>query len=289
MSEDRTIAAEEVGAILNQALPYIQRFTGKVFVIKFGGSAMRSPETMQGFIRNVILLQLVGIRPVLVHGGGPEIDGWLEKLGIEKATVDGLRVTSDEAMKVVEMALAGRSNKALVAEVQHLGGRAIGLSGRDGNLLLAEMIRPELGRVGRVVAVQPDPIWMACDHGFVPIICSVAAGIDGGALNVNADTAAGAIAGAMDAEKLILMSDVPGVLRDVHDPESLVSSLSATESQALIQSGAVGTGMIPKLEAGMSALGDGVRQVHLIDGRQPNALLVELFTDKGIGTMLTRH
>ena len=272
--------------VLNQALPYIQTFRDQTFVVKYGGSAMRDPSLMEGVIRNVLLLQAVGIRTILVHGGGPEIDGWLLKLGLEKRTHKGLRVTDDATMDVVEMALAGRANKALVAEVQKVGGRAIGLSGRDADLLLAEPVSSELGRTGHVVRVNAHILAIATEAGYVPVVCSVASDAAHRALNVNADEAAGAIAGAVGASKLILLTDTPGVLEDKDDPASRLGHLSRDAARAMLADGRADRGMIPKIESALSALDAGVGSVHLIDGGAPNALLVEVFTDAGIGTMM---
>ncbi|MEZ0327104.1 MAG: acetylglutamate kinase [Fimbriimonas sp.] len=273
--------------VLNQALPYIQAFRGQTFVIKYGGSAMKDPVLMEGVIRNILLLQLVGIRPILVHGGGPEIDSWLSRLGIEKETRDGIRVTDEDTMDVVEMALAGRANKALVAEVQKAGGKAIGLSGRDSDLLQAVQLDPELGRVGKVTAVDDHILRLASEAGYIPVVCSVATDADHKALNINADTAAAAIAVAVDATKLILLTDTNGVLADKDDPKSTLSSLNPEEAHEMIESGQADRGMIPKLEAALYALHRGVDGVHLINGGQQNALLIEAFTDAGIGTMMT--
>lgn len=276
------------GEILNQALPYIQRFRGSTFVVKYGGSAMRDPQSLRGVIRNVLLLQAVGIRPILVHGGGPEIDKWAERLGVEKRVVDGLRVTDDATMEVVEMALSGRANKALVAEVQRCGGRALGLSGRDGGLLVGEPVSEALGRVGRVLDVQPDVLSIACDHGFVPVVCSVAADAQGEPLNVNADSAAAAIAAAVFARKLFLLTDTDGLYEDADDPASLVSVLDLEQARAFLGSNRASRGMIPKLEAAIRAIEDGVGSVHLVNGNTPNTVLIETFTDRGIGTMISR-
>jgi acetylglutamate kinase len=272
--------------VLNQALPYIQAFRGQTFVVKYGGSAMRDPSLMNGVIRNVLLLQLVGIRPVLVHGGGPEIDKWLEKLGIEKRTLNGLRVTDESTMEVVEMALAGRANKALAAEIAKAGGKAVGLSGRDAHLLTAAPISAELGRVGTVTKVDPSILKSALDGGVIPVVCTVANDEEGSALNINADSAAASIAVAIDASKLILLTDTEGVLEDKDKPETRISNLSLRDAQAMIADGRADRGMIPKLEAAIHALEHGVDRVHLINGGTPNALLVEIFTDEGIGTMM---
>lgn len=271
--------------VLNQALPYIQEFRGQTFVVKYGGSAMKDPALMAGVIRNVLLLQLVGIKPVLAHGGGPEIDSWLAKLGIEKKTLRGLRVTDDETMDVVEMAL-GKANKAIVGEIQRAGGRAVGLSGRDGDLMLGEPISDDLGRVGRITQVNPHVIQTVTDRGYVPVVSCIAAGLDRRPMNVNGDTAAAALAGALGASKLILLTDTNGVLLDKEVPDSTISILSPEEASSMLASGAADRGMIPKLEAALHALREGVESVHMINGGTPNALLVEVFTDAGVGTMM---
>jgi len=280
------VDAQTQGDVLNQALPYIQEFRGQTFVVKYGGSAMRDASLMEGVIRNVLLLQLVGIRAILVHGGGPEIDTWLGKLGIEKKTLNGLRVTDQPTMDVVEMALAGRANKALVAAVQKAGGQAIGLSGRDADLLEAETISEALGRVGNVVRVNANVLTVATEAGFIPVVCSVATDSEKQALNVNADSAAAAIAAAVGASKLILLTDTNGVLADKDNPESTISQLSANQAREMIASGRADRGMIPKLEGALHAIEQGVGSVHLINGGQPNAILVEVFTHSGIGTMI---
>jgi len=274
-------------AVLNQALPYIQAFRGQTFVIKYGGSAMQDEETVRGVIRNVLLLQLIGIKPVLVHGGGKEIDRWLGRLGMKSETREGLRATDEATMEVVEMALAGRANKAIVAEIQRNGGEAIGLSGRDGGILSGAAISAELGRVGRVTAVNPRAIHVASEAGFVPVVCSVAGDSEARALNINADSAAGAISGAVGAAKLIILTDTDGVLRDVKDAGSRISRLRADEARAMLASGSASSGMIPKLEAAICALEAGVKSVHILNGGTPNAILIEVLTDEGIGTMLS--
>ncbi len=278
--------ADSQAEVLSQALPYIQAFRGQTFVVKYGGSAMRDPGLMSGVIRNVILLQLVGIKVVLVHGGGPEIDRWLERLGMVTRTVRGLRVTDDETMEVVEMALAGRANKAIVAEIQQAGGKAVGLSGRDGGLILAKPISEELGRVGEVMSVTPELLAVTTDAGYIPVLCSVASDEDGGPLNVNADSAAAAVAVALGASKLILLTDTDGVLGDKSDPSTRISQLTREDARSMVTLGAADRGMIPKLQAAIDALEGGVGSVHLINGGLPNAILVEVFTDQGIGTMM---
>jgi acetylglutamate kinase len=272
--------------VLNQALPYIQAFRGQTFVVKYGGSAMHDPSLVEGVIRNVLLLQLVGIRTVLVHGGGPEIDRWTDRLGLEKKSLNGLRVTDEETMEVVEMALAGKANKALVSEIAKAGGKAVGLSGRDAHLLTGTAISPELGRVGNISRVDPSILKSSLEAGVIPVVCSVANDDAGSALNINADLAAAAIAVASDASKLILMTDTNGVLEDKDDPDSRVSKLSAETALQMVASGKADRGMIPKLQAAAYALEHGVDRVHLINGGLPNALLIEIFTDEGIGTMM---
>jgi len=273
--------------ILNQALPYIQHFRGQTFVIKYGGSAMKRPGVLTGVIRNLLLLKLVGINPILVHGGGPEIDSWLTKLGIEKRIHEGLRVTDKETMDVVEMALSGRANKALVAEIQRAGGKAIGISGRDADLLIGEPISEELGRVGKILQVNAAILTVLSESGYIPVVCSVASDSSRNALNVNADTAASAIASAISATKLILMTDTDGVLAERSDPTSTIAKLTLDEARSMVEAGRADGGMIPKLQAGISAVKDGVTSVHLINGAAPNALLLEIFTDNGVGTMIT--
>ena len=279
---------QTLAEVLNQALPYIQEFRGQTFVVKYGGSAMRDPELMELVIRNVLLLQLVGIRVILVHGGGPEIDTWLAKLDIPKRTLNGLRVTDEETMDIVEMALAGRANKALVAAVQREGGQAIGLSGRDADLLEAETISDDLGRVGNVVRVNANVLNVATGAGFIPVVCSVATDADRRALNVNADSAAAAIAAAVGASKLILLTDTNGVLSNKDDAHSTISELTVAKAKQMVISGEADRGMIPKLEGALAALGAGVASVHLINGGTQNSLLVEVFTHSGVGTMIVR-
>ena len=273
--------------VLNQALTYIQAFRGQTFVVKYGGSAMRDPKLVEGVIRNALLLHIVGIRLVIVHGGGPEIDTLLTRLGIAKKVLNGLRVTDDVTMEAVEMALL-KANKQLVAEFQRLGGSSIGISGRDGDLLQAWPIGEEYGRVGQVARVQTNVLTIAMDAGLIPVVCTVASDPERQPLNINADSAAAAIAVALKASKLILMTDTDGVLADADDRKSTISSLSVSESRHMIADGRASKGMIPKLEAAIEAVDGGVDSVHLINGATSNSLLIEVFTDSGIGTMLVR-
>jgi len=274
--------------VLIEALPYIRRFQGRTVVIKYGGSAMSSEELQASFALDVVLLRTVGLRPVIVHGGGPQIGRTLGRLGIETRFVDGLRVTDDATMEVVEMVLGGKVNRGIVALVQQAGGQAIGLTGSDGNMIrVTRRLEDDrdLGRVGRVVQVDPSPIEAVIDSGFIPVIAPVGVDADGVTHNVNADEAAGAVASALTAEKLILLTDVDGVL----DPAGeLVHQLTADEARKLIGEGTIRDGMIPKVECCLSALNRGVKRAHVIDGRVIHAMLLEMFTDGGVGTLLTR-
>jgi len=276
---------ETLARVLNQALPYIQEFRGQTFVVKYGGSAMKDPEVVEGVLRNVLLLGLVGFRCILVHGGGPEIDYWLGRLDIPKKVTEGLRVTDDETMEVVEMALL-KANKNLVGEIQRLGGSAIGLSGRDDDLLVGAPISMELGRTGHVERVQPRILEQIISAGVIPVICSVANDHQHHPLNVNADSAAAAIAVALSASKLILMTDTDGVMENPKDAASRISELSRADARAMTLDGRASAGMIPKLMAAIDAINGGVTAVHLINGATPNSLLTEIFTDHGIGTMM---
>jgi len=274
--------------VLIEALPYIRRFFDKTVVIKYGGSAMAEEELRASFALDVVLLKYVGLRPVVVHGGGPQIATTLERLGKESRFVDGLRVTDDETMEVVEMVLGGRVNPEIVALVQRGGGTAVGLSGCDGDMIRVTRRTDEgrdLGRVGRVVGVDPAPIEAVTAGGFVPVVAPVGVDEEGVSHNVNADEAAGAIAGALGAEKLILLTDVEGIL---DASSSLVRQLNGEEAARLIEDGTIREGMIPKTRCCIDALKQGVRSAHVLDGRQRHAILLEMFTDGGVGTLITR-
>ena len=277
---------------LTEALPYIREFSGKTVVIKYGGAAMVGEERMSSFAENIVLLQYVGIRPVVVHGGGPQIDRMLEKLSIPFQRKEGLRVTSPDAMEVVEMVLGGTVNKRIVSLINLFGGKAVGLTGKDGELIRARKhFAPspaggaapplDLGLVGDVVEVRPDILRTLERSGFVPVIAPIGVGEQGEAYNINGDTVAAEVAGALSAEKLILLTDVPGVM----DPQGdLVSTMTADDTAAAIMGGTITGGMIPKVECGLTALGKGVKKVHILDGRVPHSVLLEIFTDAGIGT-----
>ena len=285
--------AKEWANILLEALPYIRRFYGKTIVIKFGGNAMVDESLKKDFALDMILMKYIGINPVIVHGGGPQIGELLERLGKESKFIDGLRVTDSETMDVVEMVLVGRVNQQIVGLINSLGGSAIGLSGKDGNLISAKKMTmkggasdsspPEiidLGRVGEVTGVNADVLSTLKGDDFIPVIAPVAADDSGMTLNINADLVAGAISGELGAEKLILLTDVEGIIVD----GKLVSSISGGEAKKMIRDGRVTGGMIPKLNCCIDALNKGVAKTHIIDGRIPHSVLLELFTDSGIGT-----
>ena len=278
---------------LIEALPYIREFAGKTVVVKYGGAAMEGEDRMASFAEDMVLLQFVGIRPVIVHGGGPQIDRVLRKLSIPTERKAGLRVTSREAMEVVEMVLGGTVNKAIVALINRFGGRAVGLTGKDGGLLRARKLltagpgaeKVDLGAVGEVTEVVPDILRTLERDGFVPVIAPIGVGADGEAYNINGDTAAAAVAAALSAEKLIILTDVPGIL---DAKKELVSTMTIDEANAAMSDGTITGGMIPKVECGLAALRAGVRKAHILDGRVPHSVLLEIFTDAGIGTEITR-
>lgn len=273
--------------ILSEALPFIQRFQGKTVVVKYGGAAMKDPSLKEGVIKDLVLLSCVGMRPVLVHGGGPEINSWLTKIGIEPHFKNGLRVTDGPTMEVVEMVLVGKVNKSLVSLINMSGGCAVGMSGKDGKLITARQANAELGFVGDIEAIDTSVLRGLVRDGHIPVIASVAADTKGQAYNVNADTAAGEIAASLGAEKLILMTDVPGVMIDPKDINSLVKEVDIRGVRKLIADGIVKGGMIPKVECCVRSLAQGVKATHIIDGRAPHSLLLEILTDEGGGTMIT--
>lgn len=275
--------------VLIQAIPYIQKFAGETIVIKYGGHAMIDPELMEEVMKDLILLQLVGIRIVVVHGGGPFITQALEKMGKKPVFVDGLRVTDEETMEIVQMVLAGSVNKNLVQNIEQLGGRAIGLCGIDGNMLVAEKLQqePDLGLVGKITQVNPHLPVDSMDKGYICVIASVANSTERNvAYNINADIAAAEIAHSVGAMKLILMTDVLGVLQDPKDPSTLMHKIPVDTVRALKDAGIITGGMIPKLDCCVTAIRNGVQQAHIIDGTKKHSLLIELLTDKGIGTMI---
>jgi acetylglutamate kinase len=284
-------AVDEAGAmrvqILSEALPYIQQFRGRTVVVKYGGAAMKDGSLKAGVIRDIVFMACVGIRPVVVHGGGPEINLWLGKLGIEPQFKDGLRVTDAPTMDVVEMVLVGRVNKELVSLINQEGGKAVGLCGVDGNLITA---RPQgsadVGFVGEVSSIDSGILKSLVESGYIPIVSSVASDETGQAYNINADTVAGEIAAALGAEKLILLTDTKGILKDYKDPSTLLPKLDIQQARQLIETGIVAGGMIPKVNCCVRSLAQGVGAAHILDGRVPHALLLEIFTDLGIGSMI---
>tara|TARA_Y100001968_G_scaffold6753_1_gene5906 strand:- start:1441 stop:2355 length:915 start_codon:yes stop_codon:yes gene_type:complete len=274
-------------SVLSEALPYIQRFANKRIVIKYGGSAMVDKELQNAVFRDLALLSSVGVQIVVVHGGGPEINQWLEKLGIQPVFLDGLRITDTETMDVVEMVLAGRVNKQIVSGINNHGSLAVGLCGIDGRLIEARTLGGgSHGLVGEVAKVNTKILSPLLAEGYVPVISSVANSSDSRSHNINADTVAGELAAALCAEKLILLTDTPGILMDENDPSSLIEKIRLSEARKLIDNGIVKAGMKPKVECCIRSLAQGVNAAHIIDGRTPHALLLEVFTDAGIGTMV---
>ena len=275
---------------LVEALPYIQKFTGKTIVVKYGGNAMISEELRKAVMSDIILLSLVGIRVVVVHGGGPEISDMLKKIGHESKFVDGLRYTDETTMDVVQSILCGKVNKNLVAQLNRLGGQAIGLCGMDGQLFQAECLDEKYGLVGKITGVNPEPVENALMTGYIPVVSTVAQGMDADtAYNINADTAAAKLAEALNAEKLILLTDVRGLLRDPRDEDTLIHVVHTYEVPELVANGVISGGMIPKMQCCVDAIAGGVERVHILDGRIPHSILIELLSDEGIGTMLKKE
>ena len=275
---------------LVEALPYIQKFTGKTIVVKYGGNAMISDDLRKAVMSDIILLSLVGIRVAVVHGGGPEISDMLKKIGHQSKFVDGLRYTDETTMDVVQSILCGKVNKNLVAQLNRLGGRAIGLCGMDGQLFQAEQLDEKYGLVGKITGVNPDPVENALMNGYIPVVSTVAQGMDADtAYNINADTAAAKLAEALHAEKLILLTDVRGLLRDPKDEETLIHVLHTYDVPELVAQGVISGAMIPKMQCCVDAIAGGVERVHILDGRIPHSILIELLSDRGIGTMLRRE
>ncbi|NDH38818.1 MAG: acetylglutamate kinase [Gammaproteobacteria bacterium] len=278
--------------ILTESLPYIQRFTGKTFVIKFGGNAMTDPELHESFARDMVLMKLVGMNPVVVHGGGPQIGALLERLNIETQFVDGMRVTDEHTMDVVEMVLGASVNKEIVDSIHRNGGRAIGITGKDGQLIQAKKLggswgsdgQPDIGQVGEVESIDTDILSMLSDSDYIPVIAPVAGSADGQTYNINADIVAGKLSEVLQAEKLMLLTNVTGLL-DAQG--NTLTGLSSKQVEDLIDSGVIAGGMLPKIRCALDAVQSGVRSAHIIDGRVPHAALLEIFSDEGIGTLIT--
>ena len=273
--------------VLTQALPHIQKYYDKIVVVKYGGNAMVSEELKNQVMEDIILLHLIGVKVVLVHGGGPEITEALGKYGKESVFVDGLRVTDKESANIVQMVLAGKVNKALVNLIQSKGGNAVGLSGIDGGMIQAKMLDEKYGYVGEITDVNVSPILDMLSHGYIPVVSTVGCDREGNVYNINADTAAARIAGALHAERLITLTDIVGLLRDVSDPNSLISNIHIAEAEAMIESGAISGGMIPKIKCCIDAIYHGVEKVIILDGRVPHAILLEMLTNEGAGTMVS--
>ena len=273
--------------VLAEALPYIQKYYGKTVVVKYGGNAMISDELRQAVISDIILLRLVGVNVVVVHGGGPEITEMLDKIGKQSKFVDGLRYTDEETMEVVQQVLCGKVNKNLVATLNRMGGRAIGLCGMDAGLFQAKKLDEKYGLVGEITAVEPQPVVDCLEDGYIPVVSTVAQGIDGeNSYNINADTAAAKLATALKAEKLILLTDVRGLMMDPKNDNTLLPVVRLSQVPGLVQDGVIKGGMIPKVECCVEAVRSGVENAIILDGRIPHSILIELLSDEGIGTML---
>ncbi|KUK80503.1 MULTISPECIES: acetylglutamate kinase [Petrotoga] len=277
--------------VLVEALPYIKKFAGSIAVIKFGGNAMKDPQIKSMIAKDIVLMKYVGLNPVVVHGGGPDINKMLASLNIETKFVNGLRVTDEKVMEIVEMVLVGKVNKEITSLINKIGGNAVGLSGKDANLLLAEkdLSQGDLGYVGKLINVNKEVILNLTEKDYIPVIAPCAIGKDWKTYNVNADIAAGKIASSLKADKFVLLTDVEGILKNKEDEESVISRLSYSEAKDLLNSEFITGGMIPKLKCCIQALEDGVKRAHIIDGRISHALLLEIFTDKGVGTMIAKE
>ena len=278
----------ERAEVLTAALPYIKKYSGKIVVIKYGGNAMINEELKQQVMEDIALLWLIGVKVVLVHGGGPEISQTMKRLGKEAVFIDGLRVTDKETVDIVQMVLAGKINKTLVNLIQMKGGHAVGLSGIDGGILEAKVKDERLGFVGEIIKVRPQPIQDLLEKNYIPVISTVASDRQGNTYNINGDTAAAYLAGALGAERLIMMTDIAGILRDKDDPATLIPQITVSEAKKLYDEGIISGGMIPKVDCCIEALEHGVNNVVIMDGRIPHSILMELLTDEGAGTMVMK-
>ena len=274
--------------VLTAALPYIKKYSGKIVVVKYGGNAMINEQLKQQVMEDIALLWLIGVKVVLVHGGGPEINEVMKKYGKEAVFVDGLRVTDKETVDIVQMVLAGKVNKTLVNLIQAKGGLAMGVSGLDGGIIRAEIKDPALGYVGRITKIRTKPIEDLLEKNYIPVVSTIAGDKEGNVYNINGDTAAAHIAGALGAERLIMMTDIAGILMDKDDPSTLIPHLTVAEAKGLYDSGIIAGGMIPKVDCCIEALEHGVKNVVIMDGRIPHSILMELLTDEGAGTMVTK-
>ncbi|MBR1559399.1 MAG: acetylglutamate kinase [Clostridia bacterium] len=276
----------ERAQVLTEALPYIKQYNGKIVVIKYGGNAMVNEQLKQQVMEDIVLLWLIGVKVVLVHGGGPEISETMQKLGKEAVFVDGLRVTDRETVDIVQMVLAGKINKTLVNLLEMKGGHAMGISGMDGRLIEAKMKDERLGYVGEITQINIRPVFDLLEKGYIPVISTLGCDADGNAYNINGDTAAACVAGALNAERLIMLSDIPGILRDKDDPATLIPEMTILEAAKLRDDGVISGGMIPKVECCVDAIRKGVKKVIIMDGRVPHSILMEILTDEGAGTMV---
>lgn len=285
---ENTFTNSQRAEVLTAALPYIKKYSGKIVVIKYGGNAMVNEELKQQVMEDIALLWLIGVKVVLIHGGGPEISQTMEKLGKKAVFVDGLRVTDKETVDIVQMVLAGKVNKSLVNLVQTKGGHAVGLSGIDGGIIEAKIKNEALGYVGEITKIRTQPITDLLEKNYIPVISTVASDRQGNVYNINGDTAAAHIAGALEAERLIMMTDIAGILRDKDDPSTLIPHVTIAEAKKLYDEGIVSGGMIPKVDCCIEALEHGVKHVVIMDGRVHHSILMELLTDEGAGTMVTK-
>ena len=283
---DINFSNAERAEVLTQALPYIRQYNGKIVVVKYGGNAMVNEQLKQQVMEDIVLLWLIGVKVVLVHGGGPEISETMQKLGKEAVFVDGLRVTDKETVDIVQMVLAGKINKTLVNLLEMHGGNAMGLSGMDGRLIEAKVKDPRLGYVGEVTRINIQPVEDLLEKGYIPVISTLGCDEQGNAYNINGDTAAASVAGALKAERLIMLSDIPGILRDRDDPATLIREMTILEAARLRDDGIISGGMIPKVECCVDAIRKGVKKVIIMDGRVPHSILMEILTDEGAGTMV---
>lgn len=277
---------EEQASLLVEALPYIQKYNKKIIVVKYGGNAMINEEIKSNVIKDIMLLHYCGMKPILVHGGGPDINAMMDKIGLESKFVDGKRVTDEKTMEVVEMVLAGKTNSGIVSLINSFGGNAVGLSGKDASLISASVMNEKWGLVGKVESINPKILHDLLEAEYIPVISSIAIGEEGESYNINADIIAGEIAAAVGAEKLIMMTDVDGLYRDFEDKDSLIARMDLTEAENLVKTKALKGGMIPKVEACVLALKGKVKRTHIINGTVQHSILMEVFTDGGIGTMI---
>ncbi len=278
----------ERAEVLTQALPHIKRYTGKIVVVKYGGNAMVNENLKQQVMEDIVLLWLIGVKIVLVHGGGPEINEMMDRLGKKPEFVDGLRVTDKETVDIVQMVLAGKVNKTLVNLLEKKGGRAMGISGMDGRLIEAKVKNEKLGYVGQITNVNIQPVTDLLENGYIPVISTIGCDREGNAYNINGDTAAAFIAGALGAERLIMMTDIAGILRDKDDPSTIIPTITLSDAEHLQEQGIISGGMIPKVDCCIEAIHEGVHSVIIMDGRVPHSILMELLTDEGAGTMVTK-